>query len=141
MFSTQFHVRATKQSRRGQALIEYITIVAAIAMTSLVAVSIFGHKVANQYAIGAGMLPGANTADNMPIVTGEFARSAIDPETGALIATGEVSWGSVTGNTTPGEMENNVLASGSNGACAFVCDGWDDDFGDLVPVEPIEEVE
>ena len=48
------------RNRRGQGLVEYIIIVAAVAMISLVAVSIFGHKVADQYAIGAGMLPGAH---------------------------------------------------------------------------------
>ena len=37
--------------RRGQGLIEYIIIIASVALIALVALSLFGHKVADQYAI------------------------------------------------------------------------------------------
>ena len=66
---------ASRKNRRGQGLVEYIIIVAAVALIALVAVSVFGHKVADQYAIGAGMLPGAHGEDNQPIATGEFAQT------------------------------------------------------------------
>ena len=65
-------VKSKAHSRRGQGLIEYIVIVAAVALISLVAVSVYGHKVADQYAIGAGMLPGAHTEDNLPVTTSEY---------------------------------------------------------------------
>ena len=104
--------------RRGQGLVEYIIIIASVALIALVSVSIFGHKVADQYAIGAGMLPGAHVEDNLPIVTGEFA-AFVDDGTGNNIANGQVSWGDVTGNENPGEMENNVVVRG-NAADSFV---------------------
>ncbi|QDS89107.1 MULTISPECIES: class III signal peptide-containing protein [Rosistilla] len=112
---------APRKNRRGQGLVEYIIIVAAVALIALVAVSIFGHKVADQYAIGAGMLPGAHAEDNAPIVTGEYAEFA-DDGNGANIGNGRVSWDSVTGNATAGEMKNNVVTAASNAAEAFVAE-------------------
>ena len=110
-----------RRSRRGQGLVEYIIVVAAVALISLVAVSVFGHKVADQYAIGAGMLPGAHTEDNVAIVTGEYAGFTQNGD-GNNIATGGVTWADITGNTTTGEMDNNVVTSGVNGADSFVGD-------------------
>lgn len=112
---------APRKNRRGQGLVEYIIIVAAVALIALVAVSIFGHKVADQYAIGAGMLPGAHAEDNAPIVTGEYAAFA-DNGSGANIGNGQVSWDSITGNATAGEMKNNVVTAGSNAADSFVAE-------------------
>jgi len=100
------------KNRRGQGLVEYIIIVASVAMISLVAVSIFGHKVADQYAIGAGMLPGAHSEDNLAIATGDFAGSAV--VAGAQTGTGAVSWASITGSAPagPGLVNNVVVAQG-----------------------------
>lgn len=109
------------RNRRGQGLVEYIIIVAAVAMISLVAVSIFGHKVADQYAIGAGMLPGAHAEDNVPIATSEYAESVADAN-GNNTGNGRVSWAGITGNVTAGEMKNNVIVGGSNAADSFVAD-------------------
>ena len=109
------------KNRRGQGLVEYIIIVAAVAMISLVAVSIFGHKVADQYAIGAGMLPGAAADDNVPTTTGSFAEFAVVG--GANVGTGGASWDTITGNTVLGELDNNVTtAGGVNTAATFVQD-------------------
>ncbi len=115
--------RMNNRSRRGQGLVEYIIIVASVAMIALVALSIFGHKVADQYAVGAGMLPGAHTEDNAPIVTGEYAGFA-DNGSGANVATGGVTWDDITGNAVVGEMDNNVLTNTAtgNGADSFVGD-------------------
>ena len=112
----------TTRKRSGQALVEYIVIVAAVALISLVAVSVFGHKGADQYAIGAGMLPGAHSEDNLPVTTGEYAGFTENSGGTALISNGAVTWADVTGNTTTGEMDNNVVTSGSTGADAFVSD-------------------
>lgn len=98
------------RNRRGQGLVEYIIIVAAVAMISLVAVSVFGHKVADQYKIGAGMLPGAHEEDNLPIASGQFAES--DDVGGVNTGTGAVSWAGVTGVAPAGEMVNNVVVNG-----------------------------
>lgn len=115
------------KKRRGQGLVEYIIIVAAVALICLVAVSVFGHKVADQYAVGAGMLPGAHSEDNLPIATGEYAQ-VMENASGNLIATGGVSWNAITGFSggVPGAggLNNNVLnaAGGDNSGDAFVAD-------------------
>ncbi len=104
-----------RKTRRGQGLVEYIIIVAAVAMIALVAVSVFGHKVADQYAVGAGLLPGAHAEDNLAIATGSFA--VTDDSTGVIIGTGGASWAAVTGNVDgDGELENNVTAAGGGPA-------------------------
>ena len=110
--------------RRGQGLIEYIIIIASVALIALVALSLFGHKVADQYAIGAGMLPGAHAEDNLPIETGEFAAVVENADGTALTGNGQVSWASITGNVDgDGELENNVVATGGvSGGDAFVAD-------------------
>ena len=101
-------------NRRGQGLVEYIIIVAAVAMISLVAVSVFGHKVADQYAIGAGMLPGAHSEDNAPILTGSFAGTDEDA-TGNIIGNGQVSWAGITSAAVDGSegLANNVVVAGT----------------------------
>lgn len=110
------------QNRRGQGLVEYIIIVASVALIALVALSVFGHKVADQYAIGAGMLPGAHAEDNLAITTGEFAQTT--DATGSITGTGSVSWADVTGNADgDGELENNVVVNGGvSEGDAFVAD-------------------
>ncbi|WP_182865120.1 class III signal peptide-containing protein [Rhodopirellula sp. JC639] len=109
------------KNRRGQGLVEYIIIVAAVAMISLVAVSVFGHKVADQYAISAGLLPGAHAEDNLPVTTGSFVGTTSDGS--SVSGNGQVSWASVTGNADgDGELENNVIANSSNDGEAFVAD-------------------
>jgi hypothetical protein len=114
------------KNRRGQGLVEYIIIVAAVAMISLVAVSVFGHKVADQYAIGAGMLPGAHGSDNLPIATGFFAGTTDDGT--SISGNGRVSWADIASSDADGDdgLANNVVvAGGVAGATegdAFVAD-------------------
>ena len=112
---------ASLKNRRGQGLVEYIVIVAAVALIALVAVSVFGHKVADQYAIGAGLLPGAHAEDNLPVTTGSYAETrTVD---GAIEGNGQVSWANATGNANgDGELENNVVVAGSADGEAFVAD-------------------
>ena len=115
-------LRKADQKRSGQALVEYIVIVAAVALVALMSVSMFGHKVADQYAVGAGMLPGAHGEDNLPITTGEYAGFAVNGAGDALISNGQVSWADATGNTETGVLRNNVVVSGGNTADAFVAE-------------------
>ena len=120
--SIQKSLRKADQKRSGQALVEYIVIVAAVALVALVSVSMFGHKVADQYAVGAGMLPGAHAEDNLPITTGEYAGFAENAGGTALISNGQVSWADITGNTETAVLRNNVVVSGGNSADAFVAE-------------------
>ena len=113
----------TKRLRRGQGLIEFVTVVAAVGFIGLVSVSVFGHKVADQYAICAGMLPAACDEDQVPIATGGFAGTTVNID-GAIQGNGSVSWSSVTGNADgDGELENNIVANGGTAdGEAFVAD-------------------
>lgn len=107
--------------RRGQGLVEYIIIIAAVAFISLGALSMFGHKVSDQYAVASGMLPGAHGEDNLSIATGFFA--GLEDGGGFTTATGAVSWETITGNADgDGELENNVIVFGGNDGEAFVAD-------------------
>ena len=115
-------LQKANQNRSGQALVEYIVFVAAVALIALVAVSMFGHKVADQYAIGAGMLPGAHAEDNLPITTGEYAGFTENAGGTALISNGVVTWADITGNATTGEMDNNVVTGGNTGSDVFVAE-------------------
>jgi len=102
-------VKSAAKTRRGQGLVEYIIIVAAVAMISLVSVSVFGHKVADQYAIGAGILPGAHGDDNVAIAGAQFAET--DATSGTNTGTGVVSWAGVIGSVEAGELQNNISAA------------------------------
>jgi len=92
-----------KSNRRGQGLVEYIFITAAVAFIALASLSHFGHKVADQYAIGAGLLPGAHPEDNNPIATGHYAGVTEGAE---ITASGEVGWADINGAVTQGDSNN-----------------------------------
>ena len=107
------------QNRRGQGLIEFIIIVASVAFISLLSVGIFGHKIADNYAIAAGMLPCAHDEDIAAIDTGSFVGKTEDSTTGVLSANGVVTWGNITGNAN---LQNNVSKAGSADGDTFVAD-------------------
>lgn len=50
--------------RKGQALVEYALLIAGIAVASVVGIAVLGHKVSDQYALMAIILPGAHADDN-----------------------------------------------------------------------------
>ena len=110
-----------RRKRKGQALIEYAFLLGGIAFICLVAVSVFGHKLADQYAVSAGMLPGAHGEDNLAIGTSFFAEVTSNGGT-SLTGNGRVSWDDITGNTTLGELDNNVVTAGTSGTLAFVAE-------------------
>jgi len=112
------------KSRKGQGLVEYAFIVAGVAFICLLALSVFGHKLSDQYAIMAGMLPGAHSEDNAPVASMAFLSTGLDGD-GNQTGTGEVSWNQITGNTGTGGaggLQNNVITQGANNGEAFVGD-------------------
>jgi len=110
--------RANRKKRRGQGLVEYIFIVAAVAFIALVALSHFGHKVADQYAIGAGMLPGAHAEDNLPIATGHYA--GVNESDTEITANGAVGWVDINGTETQGDANNLGIDAANAGNDPFV---------------------
>ena len=117
------HARSRK-SRKGQGLLEYAFLIAGIAFISLLALSVFGHKLSDQYSVAAGMLPGAHGEDNVPVASQSFLQTTESAD-GAIIGTGVISWGDITGQDTDGgELINNLgnpLNTGGGGE-AFVAD-------------------
>lgn len=58
--------------QRGAALAEYGLLVAGLALSSMVAVSVLGGKVGGMIASVATLLPGATAADNAPVQVGRL---------------------------------------------------------------------
>jgi len=114
-------MRKLFKNKKGQGLVEYAFIVAGVAFICLLALSIFGHKLSDQYAIMAGMLPGAHTEDNAPVASMAFLSTTTIGNVQS--GTGQVSWNQITGNTGTGGLNNNVINAGGSGAgSTFVAD-------------------
>lgn len=113
-------MRKLIRNKKGQGLVEYAFIVAGVAFICLLALSIFGHKLSDQYAIMAGMLPGAHAVDNTPVASMAFLSTGTDVD-GNQVGTGRVSWNEITGNVGTGGLNNNVVNIDSTGE-AFVGD-------------------
>ena len=115
-------MRKLFKNKKGQGLVEYAFIVAGVAFICLLALSIFGHKLSDQYSIMAGMLPGAHSGDNAPVASMAFLST--DVVGGVQVGTGQISWNNITGNTgVTGGLNNNVINNGGVGdGDAFVGD-------------------
>ncbi len=61
--------RTHRQARKGQAMVEYALLLTCVVVVGAVAVSMLGHKTADNIGIAAAILPGAHTDDNNPIST------------------------------------------------------------------------
>jgi len=57
----------TRNKKRGAALVEYGLLIAGVALVSAVGISLFGKKTNEMISVTAGVLPGANSADDAPI--------------------------------------------------------------------------
>ena len=65
-------LRNLLRNKNGQGLAEYGLLVAAIIVMSLAAVSLYGHKTADMWALGAALLPGAHADDLGAIRSGKL---------------------------------------------------------------------
>lgn len=71
-------LRRRARPRKGQALLEYALLITGVALVSLVAVSILGHKIGEMIGTTAAVLPGAHTDDNAPLVVGQLVETTLD---------------------------------------------------------------
>ena len=69
-----------RKLRRGQALVEYTIILAAVTLVSLGAMSLLGHKTGDMLGTVTAILPGAHTDDNGPIAAGELVNTVTGPD-------------------------------------------------------------
>jgi Flp pilus assembly pilin Flp len=73
------------RNRKGAALVEYGLLIAGVALVTVAAVAVFGHKTNDMVAATASVLPGAHEADNGPILSGSIVETT-DARTGDPIA-------------------------------------------------------
>ena len=117
-------MRKLLRNKKGQGLVEYAFVVAGVAFIALVALSVFGHRIADNYAIMAGMLPCAHEDDLAAVAHQSFLGLQQDAD-GNLVGDGSISWGSITGFTaTTNELGNNVFGNvgGGEAGATFVGD-------------------
>lgn len=69
--------KQTRRDKRGAALVEYGLIVAGVALVCAAAVSVFGHKTAGMIGVVGAIMPGAQAADNGPIVAGRVIKTEV----------------------------------------------------------------
>jgi len=65
-------LRKLARDRKGQGLVEYALLVCGIAVVSLAAISLLGHKTSDLVGTAATMIPGAHEGDNGPILSGHL---------------------------------------------------------------------
>jgi pilus assembly protein Flp/PilA len=89
-------IRGLLRNKKGQGLAEYGLLVAAIIIMSLAAVSIYGHKTSDMWAVGASLLPGAHADDLGPIQSGKLVATTDDGSNTLVLDVSGVTGG--TGN-------------------------------------------
>jgi pilus assembly protein Flp/PilA len=70
-----------RRDRKGAAMAEYAILVAGVALLSIVAVSVLGHKVADMFGATAAILPGAHEDDNGALISGHLVKTKLDGTT------------------------------------------------------------
>jgi len=101
-------IRQLLRNKKGQGLAEYGLIVAGVITLSLAAVSLYGHKTSDMWAVGTALLPGAHDDDAGAIESGKIVATtgsgtAADP---LRVDTAPVTTG--TGNLLFGTSTNVV---------------------------------
>jgi pilus assembly protein Flp/PilA len=106
--------RKLYRDRKGQGLVEYSLLVTGIAVISLAAISLLGHKTSDIIGTAAVLLPGAHQDDNNPIASGHLIETdASGGSTGKAI---EVSVSQISSETNIDRLGTNLYGAGSAGA-------------------------
>ena len=74
--------KVRKLHRKGQALVEYTIILAAVALIALGTISLLGHKTTDMLGTLTAVLPGAHNNDNGPIIAGELVPTSVQDNNG-----------------------------------------------------------
>ena len=96
-----------RKLRRGQAMVEYTIILAAVTLVCLGAMSLLGHKTGDMLGTVTAILPGAHTGDNGPIAAGELVNTV----EGADGLTVDVA--GAAGATGQANLNNNLFGTGT----------------------------
>ena len=76
--------RKLLRDRKGQGLVEYALLVCGIAVISLAAISLLGHKTSDLMGTAATMIPGAHVGDNGPILSGHLIETDNNGQGGSI---------------------------------------------------------
>jgi pilus assembly protein Flp/PilA len=107
--------RKLARDRKGQGLVEYALLVTGIAVVSLAAISLLGHKTSDLMGTAATMVPGAHTGDNGPILSGHLIETDNNGQGGSI----EVSVngpGSILSQNGTDRLGMNLFGPGSAGS-------------------------
>lgn len=91
-------LRNLLRNKKGQSLVEYGIIIGGVALVTLAAVAILGHKTNDLVASVAAALPGAHADDNGAIVSGKLVNTTAAGDNGELTLDAN----------NPGSIEGNV---------------------------------
>ncbi|MFG0265641.1 MAG: Flp family type IVb pilin [Rhodopirellula sp. JB055] len=94
-------MRKLFKNKKGQGLVEYGILVGGIALVSLAAVAILGHKTNDLIATVAASLPGAHGDDEGPIVSGKLVNTTSNEDGGLILDA-----------NSPGSIEDNLGIEG-----------------------------
>ena len=102
--------------RKGQGLVEYALLIAGVALISMAAVSLFGHKVSDMISSVATVLPGAHPDDNAPIVSGHLIETAANADGNIQL---DMSTILTNSNGQVDRLGSNVLGGTAGGTAGF----------------------
>ncbi|QDU16204.1 hypothetical protein CA11_40330 [Gimesia maris] len=94
-------LRRVLKSKKGQGLVEYGILVGGVALVTLAAVAVLGHKTNDLVATVAAVLPGAHADDNAPIVSGKLVKTTDNGGSGITLDV-----------TNPGSFASNLGITG-----------------------------
>src|SRR5205809_7905260 len=72
-------------AKKGAAMAEYAILVAGVALVSLVAVSMLGHKINDMFSAVATILPGAHADDNGGLISGHLVEMTQDANKNVIL--------------------------------------------------------
>jgi pilus assembly protein Flp/PilA len=99
-----------RRDRKGAALVEYSLLIAGVALISMAAISILGHKTSDLVGTVAAILPGAHTDDNHPIQSGHLIETVTN-SAGAIVVDSTTIINSHSGKS---RLDGNVFGDSTN---------------------------
>ncbi|MCA9072481.1 MAG: hypothetical protein KDA84_26335 [Planctomycetaceae bacterium] len=103
-------LRNVLRNKKGQSLVEYGIIIGGVALVTLAAVAILGHKTNDLVASVAAALPGAHADDQGPIASGKLVNTTTDDN--GVIYLDASNPGSIGSNVGIPGIENLVVEGG-----------------------------
>jgi Flp pilus assembly pilin Flp len=110
--------RKLARDRKGQGLVEYALLVCGIAVVSLAAISLVGHKTSDLMGTAATMLPGAHQGDNGPILSGHLMETDNNGQGGSIEVSidGGKAGGGILNQNGQDRLGLNLFGPGSVGS-------------------------